>query len=729
MDRASVAAHLGIARAYLYRMQFGQVRDAIDRALTQNPRSADAIAAQVEFWLYERRFSEVLERVAEGLAFHPRHPQLLACRAAAHILLGHDEAPAAVQAMLDSDPRNADGLRLIGDLVGFHYRFAESIPYFRRALEVDPNWALSYVGLARSLANTGRSKDALEALAEFRKRDEFRYPWVNNMRLALEEVEAGVEVRHGNFLFLIDPLESPVLGPLLVELYQRRWKDATTRYGLDPDRQLRIEVFARHNDFSSRTVGFIGFGALGVCFGDSLALLSPRSELRGTFHYERTAVHELCHVVSLALSNQRVPRWLTEGMSVYEERVFSQYCDREMDYDLFNYYHSGEIIPILELNRLFSGPKILFGYYQSGLLCEYLVGLHGEKILTQMLQEYALDRETGDVVRRVLKMEPEELDAAFLAWLFEMKVSPMKVQPVYTAHGRRRLLQEVGDGEAASADLLAQLAWAYHQAGLKVDRDDFLGRALRRDPDLPAALFLAGDRAAAAGRTDLAKEHLRRGLEREDGQEFFALLRLAQLLRQEGETDEALDLLARAKECFPRFVGPANPYLTRARILQREGREEEALEERRQFCAIDETDIEQRATLVARAFEREDFGEALQYLTELRAIDPFQRDLHRKIASCYKEQAQPWEAVKSLRLALSVDPATEPSYDSAEPEEERRERDRAERAQLLLDLAEIFQELGELEQARTTVEEARALDGSSPRMEALLQEISAGQGP
>ena len=40
----------------------------------------------------------------------------------------------------------------------------------------------------------------------------------------------------------------------------------------------------------------------------------------GKFQWEATLWHELAHVITLQMSNQRVPRWLTEGISVYEEK-------------------------------------------------------------------------------------------------------------------------------------------------------------------------------------------------------------------------------------------------------------------------------------------------------------------------------------------------------------------------------------------------------------------------
>src|SRR5262249_29546012 len=148
-----------------------------------------------------------------------------------------------------------------------------------------------------------------------------------------------------------------------------------------------------------------------------------------------------------------------------------------------------------EMNRLFGGPKILFGYYQGGLLCDYLVGRFGEGVLTKMLQRFADDEEAPQVVQEVLGVSAEELDRAFLAWLDGARGEPMKVQPTYTDAGRRRLLDQVHASAKPDAALLAQVAWAYHRADRPVDRDDFLQRALAADPRQPAAHFLLGERA------------------------------------------------------------------------------------------------------------------------------------------------------------------------------------------------------------------------------------------
>ena len=84
---------------------------------------------------------------------------------------------------------------------------------------------------------------------------------------------------------------------------------------------ILVEIFPEHDDFAVRTIGLPGIdGALGACFGrvvvDGLAdaRVSP-----GEFSWHATEWHELAHVFTLQLSNYRVPRWLTEGISVFEE--------------------------------------------------------------------------------------------------------------------------------------------------------------------------------------------------------------------------------------------------------------------------------------------------------------------------------------------------------------------------------------------------------------------------
>ena len=61
-------------------------------------------------------------------------------------------------------------------------------------------------------------------------------------------------------------------------------------------------------------------GALGACFGRVVTLDSPKAREPGTFNWGETLWHEMAHVITLQLSGNRLPRWLSEGTSVFEER-------------------------------------------------------------------------------------------------------------------------------------------------------------------------------------------------------------------------------------------------------------------------------------------------------------------------------------------------------------------------------------------------------------------------
>jgi len=124
-----------------------------------------------------------------------------------------------------------------------------------------------------------------------------------------------------------------------------------SRYGWKPDGPILIEIFPRHDDFAVRNLGLPGMvGALGACFGRVVTLDSPRARPPGSFNWQATLWHELAHVVTLHLSKQRVPRWLTEGVSVYEERQARPSWARDMEVSFAEAMNRGEIIPLAELN-------------------------------------------------------------------------------------------------------------------------------------------------------------------------------------------------------------------------------------------------------------------------------------------------------------------------------------------------------------------------------------------
>ena len=82
---------------------------------------------------------------------------------------------------------------------------------------------------------------------------------------------------------------------------------------------VQVEVYPDHEDFAVRTMGMPGLGALGVTFGEVVAMDSPSGAQPGYFHWASTLWHEMSHVFILTATNHRVPRWFTEGLAVHEE--------------------------------------------------------------------------------------------------------------------------------------------------------------------------------------------------------------------------------------------------------------------------------------------------------------------------------------------------------------------------------------------------------------------------
>ncbi|MGC4084850.1 MAG: hypothetical protein QM736_22735 [Vicinamibacterales bacterium] len=138
---------------------------------------------------------------------------------------------------------------------------------------------------------------------------------MKNLLDMMDRLDTFVTIRDGDFVIRMDKADAVVMQDSVVALAREAMGAMTKRYDFTPKGPILIEIFPKHDDFAVRNVGLPGMiGALGACFGRVVTMDSPKARPPGDFQWAGTLWHELGHVITLQMSNQRVPRWLTEGI-------------------------------------------------------------------------------------------------------------------------------------------------------------------------------------------------------------------------------------------------------------------------------------------------------------------------------------------------------------------------------------------------------------------------------
>src|SRR5260221_1826469 len=141
---------------------------------------------------------------------------------------------------------------------------------------------------------------------------------------------------------------------------------------------------------------------------------SPRERPPGEFQWEATLWHELAHVITIQMSNQRVPRWLTEGISVYEETVARPEWGRGMDLVFAGLMNRGETLKLRDLNAAFTNPQtISIAYFQASLLADYFVKTFGDEGLQKLQRAYGQGLETDAALKTALNTDFDTLQGGF----------------------------------------------------------------------------------------------------------------------------------------------------------------------------------------------------------------------------------------------------------------------------------------------------------------------------
>jgi tetratricopeptide (TPR) repeat protein len=247
--------------------------------------------------------------------------------------------------------------------------------------------------------------------------------WIKNTLDLLDTFKDYRETTSPRFRFVIDGKESELLSTYLRGLAEEAYDSLAARYQYKPPTPIRLEVYRTHADFSVRTVGLAGLGALGVSFGTTLAMDSPAARDAGDCNWGSTFWHELAHTFTLGASDHRVPRWLSEGLSVLEERRARKGWGQDVTPEFLAAYKGGKLVKVSRMNDGFMRPaypqQLIFSYYQASLVGELIERDFGPRAIVDMLTAYKTGAPTDQVFQRVLKMSPEAFDAKFDAYMKE----------------------------------------------------------------------------------------------------------------------------------------------------------------------------------------------------------------------------------------------------------------------------------------------------------------------
>src|SRR5919106_923947 len=332
----------------------------------------------------------ISEKPARALAINASSFEAKALGAAIDFLEGRGtEFMATVAEVLKANPLYGDVYRVAGQHAARNYRFDEAAELARRAVLVDRENPRAWAELGMHLLRTGDEPGARRSLETAFKADPYDTVTYNLLQL-LDKLDKFETVTEGPIVMRFDKAEAPVMREYAIPLARLALDTLSKRYEFRPRAPILIEMFPRHDDFAVRNVGLPGMlGALGACFGRVVTLDSPKARPPGSFSWQATLWHELAHVITLQMSRQRVPRWLTEGISVFEEARARPEWGRDMEVPFALALERGQALALADLNSGFTKPEtIALAYYQASLLVEHIIGAHGEAPLRTLLLSY-----------------------------------------------------------------------------------------------------------------------------------------------------------------------------------------------------------------------------------------------------------------------------------------------------------------------------------------------------
>ena len=573
----------------------GGADSVLNRALELDPENVSARALRAQFLADVEDFVSAAREADRALRANPESGEALAIRAALYRIANDSVGFAEMRRRYTAAYPKEAGLQVTtATLLSRVRQYAQAADMAREGTQLDAKTWRAHAVLGSNLLRVGDITAARVSLETAFKGDPYDL-WTKNTLDLLDTFGQYDNIATDKFRFMIEKEESAVLSLYLKEILDRAYETFQKRYAFTPTGPVRVEVYRSHADFSVRTVGLAGIGALGVSFGNVIAFNSPAVKDAGTFNWASTAWHELAHTFTLGSSGMRVPRWLSEGLSVYEERKGRPGWGQNVSPAFLKAYEEKKLVPASRLNDGFVRPaypqQVIFSYYQASLLCEMIARDLGEQALPQMLAAYRAGQSTEQVFLRVLKMDAATLDRRFDAYL------------------RERF-----------GKVVASLT----------------------DRDVTVEQYVPADRLVA--RADARPDN------------YWLQLAVGRALTQRREYVLAIPILERARALFPDYGGGDGAYPALMRARQSSGDIKGAATILAAAAALGDMPYELHLTLTDLWLQARDTAKAVDALESAMFMNPFEIAQHERLADLTARIGDKARAVRERSAVVALNP-------------------------------------------------------------------------
>ena len=381
----SARAHLDVA--INKRMEGGEeLQVALARALTINPNLVDAMSFKASLALEAGQFESASAEIEKALKVNPRSPEVHALKASMFYLQDKDTEP-EIAATLAISPNYGALFNTLAHFATITRRTEQAAQFTRRAITISPRLWDAHLSLGMALLRMGQVEQGRAAIETAFKGDPFNV-WAKNTLDLLDTMQQFHETKRGMFIVKASAQESDVLSGYALNLVEEASAKLTSKYRFTPRGPITIEIFNNHEDFAVRTLGLPGLGALGVCFGMVIAQDSPSARDVGEFNWGSTLWHEITHVITLQMTDYRIPRWFSEGLSVYEERRARPGWGDDWNPLFARSFAQSKWFKIADLDAGFQRPKspqdVPIAYFEASQVCEFIVDKYGFDAILEM---------------------------------------------------------------------------------------------------------------------------------------------------------------------------------------------------------------------------------------------------------------------------------------------------------------------------------------------------------